>query len=510
MKVKITTLSPVHIGTGKEITRTEFYNYYRINFDKLCDFIASKNETEFLNFLNNENNLTNISVNELISKFKLKSDEVIQNCAVYRLDTPIVQNTREIIKANNKVYLTGSSIKGSIRTALLFNALKNDSQFLNNYLNNVQNKLKNRQPRDFERISKDLDQELIEEVFHYGTRDSNGRVTFRDQQNDLLKVLHISDSNSLDVYENCEVNEIKVYALKKNGPHLNFSIYAECIKPFTEFEFDINIDIDFIKFLLRGFVNNSNGIGTKNFINADIKLHKLFGININNINNLSEDQIIKSIFNAWLSFGQEVSLIEEKFYKSLSNTQSFGNLNHLYSFPTKFKLGFGTGFPGMTIFPLLIKDSQTKTKAEQIYQTLGIGRHRNKSPMQIDQFPFTRKLKYNNGINAMGWVTFSNLVDSFKKISNTKTTTNIQSNQPAQVSAQQIDKNFIIAQIIDTKSKPPKVKILTGEHQGKETILPGVKLDGLGLKEGSKVYVQLLINKNVIQKANFKGRVSED
>ncbi len=125
--------------------------------------------------------------------------------------------------------------------------------------------------------------------------------------------------------------------------------------------------------------------------------------------------------------------------------------------------------------------------------------------MRINEFPFTRKYNVSNQVDGLGWVTLSDYFDQYQdliKSSTAKVEQNSKDSQAATSPAQ----NYIVAEIIDAKSKPPKVKILSGDYAGVETILPQVKLEGLGLKEGSKVFVTLLIQGKKVQKADFKGK----
>ena len=169
----------------------------------------------------------------------------------------------------------------------------------------------------------------------------------------------------------------------------------------------------------------------------------------------------------------------------------------------KFKVGFGTGFSGMTILPLLLNDTALKQKVFEFYKTVNIGSHTsnrdNQTPLNINEFPFTRKYSNNQNIyGGFGWIKFSN--NGLEKSPN---------NISEEKKIKQRPPNTVLAQIIDDKAKPPKVKILDGEHQGKETTLPSVRLVGLGLKSGSRVFVELVFQKKVLQKADYRCKAEE-
>ncbi len=176
-----------------------------------------------------------------------------------------------------------------------------------------------------------------------------------------------------------------------------------------------------------------------------------------------------------------------------STTGNIKKLKELYEFPNKFKVGFGTGFAGMTMLPLLISNNELKQKAFNFYKLLNIGKHRNGSSLNINEFPFSRRFdKKEELLDGFGWVTVLN-----KENENITSSINKMETRPP---------NTILAEIVDMNSKPPKVKILEGEFEGKETILPGVRLENLALAKGSKIYVELVLQKKTIQKADYKGK----
>lgn len=74
--------------------------------------------------------------------------------------------------------------------------------------------------------------------------------------------------------------------------------------------------------------------------------------------------------------------------------------------------------------------------------------------------------------------------------------------------ANQTNKKVVKAVIIDDQSRPPKVKILEGEHAKKETIMPGVNLAGFTLKKGDEVFVEIVLtrDKKRIEKVVYKQK----
>lgn len=505
MKVKIKTLTPIHIGTGKKLTSMEFFNNYRINYDKLFDFVAEQKKDDFFNWL--EQNPT-ISANEIQTKFAIKQKDIIDKTSLYRLQGIFQRDLNEGIKdSENKLFVPGSSLKGAIRTALMYKVLKDKSH--NTYLLNFLDKLikkaniiKN-DNRKIKSFLKEADDELEEKIFICGVqKEKNGKleILYNDQKYDLLKIISVTDSSSLETDKNGEISELQVYALKKTIPHKSFKVYSESISSNSELIFDIRVDVSFLKKAKEELNQTKSDFGKKYYVDIEQKLKNLFDIDIKNDNDFDEKKIINTILNALADFGNAISQIESQWASSIKNkgNANFSNLDKVYKDNDKFKIGFATGFSGMTILPLLLSDNNLKQKAFEFYKTVGIGFHNStRTPLNINEFPFTRKYENNQNVfQAFGWVKIINNGGIESSIDESQEEKKIE--RPA---------NTVIAEIIDDKSKPPKVKILDGEHSNKETILPNVRLEGLGLSQGSKVYVKLIFDKKILQKAEFKGKI---
>lgn len=115
-KYKITTLSPVHIGSGKE---------YELNYNMLYEgkFVYIYDEFKLAEFFISKNieiptNLTDLKTN--IKEFK---DEIIASNSHLRkislsfseINKPLLEQ----VSSQNNPIITGSSMKGAIRTAIL-------------------------------------------------------------------------------------------------------------------------------------------------------------------------------------------------------------------------------------------------------------------------------------------------------------------------------------------------------------------------------------------------------
>lgn len=122
-KYKITTLSPLHIGSGEE---------YELNFNLLYKdgFIYIYDEFKLVEFfiLKNIEIPTKIeALKENILRFK---DEIIASNLhkrkIFSSFTQISKPVLEQVSTQNNPIITGSSIKGAIKTAYIYRMVQND------------------------------------------------------------------------------------------------------------------------------------------------------------------------------------------------------------------------------------------------------------------------------------------------------------------------------------------------------------------------------------------------
>ena len=142
-KIPINILSPIHIGSIDSFNANEYLfiddKVYRINIVKFFNSLNNKNKEKFIKLIQDENfslsDLEYIDV-ELLKSFSRY--DLINRCSDY----PVYNNVQVecAIKSQNKLYIPGSSIKGAIKMALLYNSIQYnqipdliDKVFFNNY-----------------------------------------------------------------------------------------------------------------------------------------------------------------------------------------------------------------------------------------------------------------------------------------------------------------------------------------------------------------------------------------
>ena len=125
--VRIETLSALHIGSGIEIApKTDFFvrdgYVYIINLDKLAALVGDDKIVEVCDILNDDKNGKRLETVEEIIKQKDSTKSLIDaaNLTITVASGGRLTQCKMFIRDGmGKIYIPGSSIKGSIRTALL-------------------------------------------------------------------------------------------------------------------------------------------------------------------------------------------------------------------------------------------------------------------------------------------------------------------------------------------------------------------------------------------------------
>lgn len=184
------TMSPVHIGSGIKYRSSEFLKgrgnlndeeveiFKRINISNYISSLNSEDKEKFLKDL--ENSDSKLSNNDIKNKNKFIRYRSI-NKIESKKDEKNINQISECIKTLEKAYIPGSSIKGAIKTALLYNNLTfNDlDKIIEKKINN-QNKANN----------------LINSIFLFTDE--------KDNERNIFQYLRIEDTSGIQyprVYE---------------------------------------------------------------------------------------------------------------------------------------------------------------------------------------------------------------------------------------------------------------------------------------------------------------------
>lgn len=448
MKLKLHTVSPVHIGTGNSLEPFEYIidneTYYRLDQNKAFALALEKHPDfpeKFTNWLertsariqkttnNEEQAIIRAQFNfryfcESVLQDSDLADSIIEKGYAYKCPIPFgldgKKQIQELIKNHdNTPYIPGTSIKGALRTILAWRAFSNlkeneKTQLMTKVLNS----------RQFREIKgKDLDKPIEEELFVCGIqkRTKDGiKTDFSDIKFDILKFIHVTDAFS-DSAE-MAVYPANLYLTDKEPQSQTPAL--ETIRFNSSFNFEISInEAEFRKIYEISTKSNAD-----KWIDLPKKFKRMFEFYPHEIpNGELEEKIIESIKYAisdfykaqfkreskWLSsFRSEVLVQERK--KSNANIDSIKEFYKVYEeIPIMFKIGWASGFHNTTIFDVLATNEKTKTFIQKILEqfTIGIPQNKRKNPnvkpSDISKFPKSRRLaaeKLSSPIDPFGWV----------------------------------------------------------------------------------------------------------
>ena len=190
--LEITGLSPVFIGSGDLYSQLDYISendkIHLIDFEKLLTIIPPESIDDLTNAIseNFRNNRWEGNVQRFLESYHLRWRDFIQKS--YDLVGEVGQNElQQFIKTGERIYLPGSSVKGALRTCILFNILANNSRLREQENNNI--------------------------LRFFNDRNIQKRFS-GDAKKDLLRALSISDS-FLSVSENTiKIMESNVYNLE--------------------------------------------------------------------------------------------------------------------------------------------------------------------------------------------------------------------------------------------------------------------------------------------------------
>lgn len=251
MKCRVELLSPLHIGNGNELKMVDFYLdddkklIKRIDFNKFISY-CFENGINLMEELNKRHYKTgrDFSITKFMDAKGIDPDDFTS----YEVSAIIEKREREsefAVKEHIKcdgVYIPGSSIKGAIRTALMWSFL-NEGDNANVLFDELDHWIRERGRIDLKKI----DDRISQEVFG------------NDAHHDIFRALRISDTDTMDL-EHLEVSEIKIVGNPQEIP-----VYVENLKTGTEATFDLYLDedmlntkkkeLDFKKYELREYMN---------------------------------------------------------------------------------------------------------------------------------------------------------------------------------------------------------------------------------------------------------------
>lgn len=244
-KLILTALSPIFIGSGKELNKQEYIQdgkkIYIVDQTKLIGILQKRGLIQrYLNHISNPRcSLRNWLIENDIRDFNTVAAYVLNGVGNIKGSKGGMKGINAFMKnAYNEPYIPGSSLKGLLRTIILWNEVYSSEK---GKLSDIRNDAeKNVQQLKYERKKKEI--EFIKTKLGKNSDDLEKEYfakKIEDTDVSTMRGFTVSDSkpltlNDLTLCEKIDVNE--------KGIEKRPNLLRECIKPGTVVEFDITID----------------------------------------------------------------------------------------------------------------------------------------------------------------------------------------------------------------------------------------------------------------------------
>mgnify|MGYP000995268538 CR=1 FL=1 len=359
LQCKLTVLSPLHIGgLETEVGNMEFFYdpryLYHVGENKMAQALKEEGLVEdFLNFMSSgrsslqEYLQRSPDVGKKSLKKRLESKKIAMSGSVNRRINSFRLFRRDPLTA--EPYIPGSSIKGALRSDILFALMEKNALRVEDVARAVQG-------------SKRRDRKRAGSIVNRLLESADLKHARQGPYRDWLRALKVSDAFCGD-NEPTSIQEIKVASINRNGRGYHWgareaSIYVDCLRPGVTFNFTVEID----GWLLRAMEERKK---------LQFDLRNIF----NHRNRLKHMHDLEQAF--WDQAGVPFMVARQK-----KHIDDGANL----------RLGWGSGYLGTTVGVFF--DNRIK---------LDIGRKFYNA--RYDRFPNSRKtIVLNDGpVDTLGW-----------------------------------------------------------------------------------------------------------
>ena len=247
-KMKLTTVGPVFIGSGREINKKEYVSYSRdkskfgiVNIEKLYSFFRKKGlGQEFEEFILNGKE----DLNKWLYKHDFRTSDISEcmryelSCTNYNDDKGTRLQIMEFVKdAYGMPYIPGTSLKGMFRT--IFLAADIIDSALGNREKYKQDKGAFENAVKTEKGKSMLNREMQQLEGNYYRRLNRPETKPNDAVNDIMSGFVVSDSAPLKLDDIVLCQKIERHT---DGTEKKLNLLRECIKPGTDIYFNITVD----------------------------------------------------------------------------------------------------------------------------------------------------------------------------------------------------------------------------------------------------------------------------
>lgn len=290
-KMKLTTLSPVFIGSGESLNPGQYVFNQEDNSAKVLD------EVKFSSFLA-KNHLIDeyadalINFGDKINLYKwLKENRISSNIPIFSYSLPckyIGKNSLNVIKlfvknSDGLPYIPGSSIKGAIRTAILAKYIHdNKDKFESDWLQ-IKEAINSNKKSNIDSAIKNFENKCFN-IIEYKREKQTDKV----EKGNVFSTLRITDSLPIS-RNNLYVTKRKDFAIHKETPSF-MPLCLEMVKPNTDITFEMSIDRGVLDYFTIEKIKEALNYYTQ----EQIKLYKTFRKNDKD-NLFMPDEIVEDI-----------------------------------------------------------------------------------------------------------------------------------------------------------------------------------------------------------------------
>ena len=457
MERMVQCLSPVHIGTGKELDPFDYIvdgqRYMRVDLDAVlerltpaqADALAAwlseradrivgleeqrvygserKQLNDRISEIRREMQLLNFPGADAALKEALRKDAALRRYGGDRGFERNLQVREQVKDADETPLIPGSSLKGALRTALAFVALEEMGpaerqavgRRLEQKVRQAEAAKTRRSQRDVRRLQESIGQAIEQAVFRCG-KQQQGRIDYSDIHYDLMRAVSISDT-----YEaKAELIVPQIYTFVESRSRdgrtrlaSQAPLIAEAHAPGNTFRLRLQIN----GALLRAASRNR-------WIDFEQRVQRAFGPEVARLlPNASDEQIEQAVIArveaAAQRFAQAVVAAEQGW----EDAHGHGSTNALKDFYNRLdsliqkgqvplRLGWGSHFMATTLLLLLKEDTGWRPILKRCFEAfdLGLPPHRGQSrgprTIDLDDFPRSRRLVAadRQPVAPLGWI----------------------------------------------------------------------------------------------------------
>lgn len=444
MKLKLKTLTPVHISTGNEYEALDYINHngiiHKIHLDKALEIITTVHPdapSKFADWvevkifrtenagqqggeernkeqsrIKSETNLAEFCRKKLQDESLIQT--VIDGATLYSVPAPFGLGKDTKINAQFKdssslPYIPGSSLKGAIKTALAANAW---GKYPEKERAEVLKKAKKTGDRG--KISY-KDEPLNEMLF---SCKATGIVKYDAARFNVMKFFHISDVHLVPGYEANSLEVFPVFLYIRDKEPQPQTIPQEVIPEGSFLEFEFSVDVDG---LTRALAESRKPEGM--WRGFETKIERLFNVKIGSV---SKNELERSLFKGLLgvladqsskALRKEMEWLRDLRYSTGKNGLAKEVIKNIYDYYEStipntegtIKLGWGSGFLSTTLFAVLLNTD--RPYLEEMFKDTGIGvprvKGKNFDPPNLENFPKSKRLTAKSlsiPESILGWV----------------------------------------------------------------------------------------------------------